>query len=314
MLTAITIACVGTSVAWGQSHRNAAANQVPRTAWGDPDLQGTYTNDNEFGIPFERPERFAARAESELSPQELADYLQEQRTQRRPPDPDDPFLEFTDPQNSRAWLLSDPPDGKFPAQTAEAIRRRGTRQEAARRQAPRGEADSYTDRSQAERCLGGLLPFPMRPGREGNVYQIIQGPGVVAIRYERLDITRVIVLDGRPHVARELNTYLGDARGHWEGNALVIDTLYSDKAYEGYPGITSGTLRTTERFTPTESGALEFQITYVDSAAWVSPFTWGLRLTPAPSKQVLEYACHEGNYGLRNILSAARAAERAAKK
>lgn len=313
-MIAITMACVGSSHVWGQSPRTEAVKQVPRTLWGDPDLQGTYTNDDEFGIPFERPERFAGRSQSELSPQELVDYLHEQRTQRRPPDPDDPFLEFTDPQNSRAWLLSDPPDGKFPAQTAEAIRRREARQEAVRRQAPRGDADSYTDRSQAERCLGGLLPFPMRPGREGNVYQIIQGPGVVAIRYERLHMTRVIVLDGRPHVARELNTYLGDARGHWEGNALVIDTVYSARAYEGYPGIASGTLRTTERFTPTGSGALAFQITYVDSDAWVSPFTWGLRLTQAPLKEVLEYACHEGNYGLRHILSAARAAEKAANK
>jgi len=287
---------------------------VPRTPWGDPDLQGTYTNDDEFGIPFERPARFAGKTQSDVSDMELSDYLREQRTQRRPADPDDPFLEFTDPQNSRAWLITDPSDGKFPAQTSDALRRRAARQEAARREARRGDADSYTDRSQAERCIGGLLPFPMRPGREGNLYQIIQAAGVVAIRYERLGITRIVPLDQRPHVARELNTYVGDARGRWEGNALVIDTIYSDKTYEGYPGIVSGTLRTTERFALTGNGALEFAITYIDATAWVSPFTWGLRLTRNPSKEIFEYACHEGNYGLRNILSSARSAEAASAK
>ena len=282
---------------------------IPRTPWGDPDLQGTYTNDDEFGIPLERPARFEGKRHSDITVQELAEYLRAERQQRRPPNPDDPFLEFTDPRNSRAWLISDPADGKFPALTPDAVGRRAAATAAARA-SQRGDADSYEDRPRAERCFGALLPFPMRPGREGNVYEIVQAPGVVAIRYEVDHRTRVVFLDQRPLGNRALHTYLGDSQGRWDGNSLVVDTIYSDKAYTGYPGIWSGTLRTIERFTPNAEANLEFAITYIDPTTMVSPFTWGLRLTRTNTKQVLEYGCHEGNYGLRNILSGARAAEK----
>jgi hypothetical protein len=151
----------------------------------------------------------------------------------------------------------------------------------------------------------------MIPAIYGNAYQIHQGPGFVAIRYEMVNETRVIPLDGRPHVGSTIREYMGDARGHFEGNTLVIEaTNFKDQT--AYRGANPGTFRLIERFMPVAADTVEWSVTVDDSAAWTRPWTFAMNLAKKnASQQPFEYPCHEGNYGLRNILSAARAGEKA---
>ena len=142
----------------------------------------------------------------------------------------------------------------------------------------------------------------------GNVYDITQAPGVVAIRYEMINETRVIPLDGRPHVGPGMRSYMGDARGWFEGNTLVVETtnLTDKTAFLG----SSEDLRLVERFTPVSPHTLEWSVTVDDPATWTSPWTFAMNLTRSKSRP-LEFACHEGNYAMRNSLSGSRADERA---
>jgi hypothetical protein len=211
--------------------------------------------------------------------------------------------------NSRAWLVSDPPDGKVPPVTEEGRQRTAAR--TAARQG-RGPADSWLDRSLYDRCITRGVPGSMMPAIYGNSYRIEQGPGVVTITYEMLYETRVIPLDGRPHLPAGMRQYLGDARGRWEGNTLVVETTnFTDKVpYRG----SSEHLKVIERFTPIGPDTLEWSVTLDDPHTWARPWTFAMNLTHDESQPPFEYACHEGNYGLRNVLSAARAEEAAQKK
>jgi hypothetical protein len=147
----------------------------------------------------------------------------------------------------------------------------------------------------------------MMPAIYGNSYRILQGPGYVTITYEMLYETRVIPLDGRPHIHTVIRQYLGDARGRWDGNTLVIETTnFTDKVpYRG----SSDQLRMVERFTPLGPDTLEWSVTFDDPRTWARPWSFAMHLTNDESQPPFEYACHEGNYGLKNILSAARAEE-----
>jgi hypothetical protein len=207
--------------------------------------------------------------------------------------------------NSRAWLVVDPPDGKVPPQTPEAQQRAAARQ-AARK--GRGPADSWEDRSLYDRCITRGIPGSMMPAIYGNSYQIQQGPGVVTITYEMVHDTRVIPLDGRPHLASSVRQYVGDSRGRWEGHTLVVETTnFTDKTpYRG----SSDQLRMIERFTPLGPDTLEWSVTFDDPHTWAKPWTFAMNLTRDEGQPPFEYACHEGNYGLRNILAAARAEEK----
>ena len=149
----------------------------------------------------------------------------------------------------------------------------------------------------------------MMPAIYGSSYQIHQGPGYVAIRYEMIHETRVIPLDGRSHVGKGIRTYMGDARGHWDGNTLVVETT-NFKDQIAYRGADSRTLRLVERFKAVGPTAVEWSVTVDDPSTWTRPWTFAMALTKKDASQrPFEYACHEGNYGLRNILSAARAEE-----
>jgi hypothetical protein len=287
----------------------------PRTPWGDPDIAGAYNNSDESGIPFERPEEFAGRRldsfmQAEL--EKLTKQRQQQTIERAPglsefPGATSPMHWFENyfASNSRAWLVSDPPDGKVPPLTDEGRKRQADR--AAARKG-RGPADSWEDRSLYDRCITRGIPGSMMPAIYGNSYQIQQGPGFVTITYEMVHDTRVIPLDSRPHVSPTIRQYLGDARGHWDGNTLVVETTnFNDKApYRG----SSEHLKIVERFTPIGPDTLEWQITFDDPHTWARPWTFAMNLTHDESQPPFEYACHEGNYGLRNILSAARTEER----
>jgi hypothetical protein len=150
----------------------------------------------------------------------------------------------------------------------------------------------------------------MMPAIYGNAYDITQAPGMVAIRYEMIHETRLIPLDDTPRSG--LLTYMGDPRGRWDGNTLVIETT-NFKPQTAYRNGTS-TMRLVERLTPAAPGVIEWSMTVNDPDTWTRPWTFGMRLTADPDQRLFEYACHEGNYAMQNILSAARAEEAAAAK
>jgi hypothetical protein len=292
----------------------------PRTPWGDPEIAGVFTNSDESGIPFERPAEFEGRTVDSVSPAELADMVrqrQKQAVERAPtlsefPGATSPmhWFENYNAANSRAWLVSDPPDGKVPPTTAEGQARAAAR---ALARSAHGPADSWEERSNYDRCITRGIPGSMMPAIYGNSYQIHQGPGYVAIRYEMVNETRIIPLDGRPHLSEKVRKYLGDARGRWDGNTLVVETTnFTDRTpYRG----SSEYLKMTERFKPVGPDTVEWSVTFDDPHTWARPWTFAMNLTKVDdSQRPFEYACHEGNYGLRNILTAARAEEQAAKE
>ena len=289
-----------------------------RTAWGDPDLTGVYSNSDEAGIPFERPAQFEGRRLEDITSKELADLQQARQNatiERAVSASDDPeghpqlfWWETLNATNSRAWLVLDPPDGKIPPETSEARQRAAARAEA-RRRSGHGPADAPEDRSLYDRCISRGLPGSMMPAIYGSSYQIVQGPGFVAIIYEMIHETRVIPLDARSHVGKSIRTYMGDARGHWDGNTLVVETT-NFKDQIAYRGASGDTLRLIERFKPMGPQTVEWSVTGDDPATWTRPWTFAMNLAKKdPSQRPFEYACHEGNYGLRNILSGARADE-----
>jgi len=299
---------------------SAQAPQVARTPWGDPDLQGTYTNKYEQGTPFERPAEFEGRRIEDISKEELAELLKERqdevllRTVLAGGDPAGNlggplhWQDFYDVQKgSRPWFVIDPPEGRIPPTTPEYRARQAARQ-AARR--GRGPADSWIDRSLYDRCITRGLPGSMMPVIYGNSYEIVQAPGVVAIRYEMVNEVRVIPLDGRPHVGGAIKGHMGDARGYFDGNALVIETTnFRDESV--YRGASPERLKLIERFTPVGNNKLEWRVTVDDPTTWTRTWTFAMPLTLNQDERIMEYACHEGNRAMANILSAARAEERA---
>jgi hypothetical protein len=300
--------------AWAQT------SAVPRTPWGDPDLQGTYTNKYEQGTPFERPEEFEGRRIEDIPASELADILKERqdlvllRTALAGGDPagnlGGPLHwqdQFDITKGSRPWFVVDPPDGRLPPQTPEARTRAAARQ-ATRR--GRGPADSWIDRSLYDRCITRGLPGSMMPAIYGNSYEIVQAPGYVAIRYEMVNEVRVIPVDGRTHAAPAIRGHMGDGRGRFEGDTLVVETTnFRDESV--YRGANPERLRLIERFKPIAGNRLEWSVTVDDPTTWTKPWTFSMPLTMNSDERIMEYACHEGNRAMANILSAARAEERA---
>ena len=294
----------------------------PRTPWGDPDLQGSYNNTNESGIPFERPSEFEGKRLEDVTPEELAKAieLRNQRKAKLAPTLGGaetgagPIHWFEDyhSRNSRAWLVIDPPDGKVPPMTGEG-RERAAEARARRRGGNGfdvGPFDGPEDLPLYDRCITRGVPGSMMPAIYGNAYQIVQGPGYVGICYEMVHEARIITLGDRPHVGG-INLYMGDARGHWEGDTLVVETtnFVEAAAFRG----ASAHLKLTERFKPVGPKTIEWSVTFDDSHTWARPWTFAMNLSRDETQPPFEYACHEGNYGLQNILSAARAADAAQK-
>jgi hypothetical protein len=285
-----------------------------RTPWGDPDLQGTFTNSNEYGTPLERPERFAGRRLEDLTEAErLADRLTaRQRMIAALPGgdvrgPDDWWLPLLNlEKRSQPWSIVDPPDGQVPALTPEAERRR---QVAGRVRSSfvGGPFDGPEDFGLLERCISRSVPGSMLPVMYGNTYEFFQTPGYVVITYEIVHEARVIPLDGRPHVGRGLRQHMGDARGRFEGESLVVETTNFTPA-AAYRGANAATLRVTERFKRLARDRMAWTATIDDPSTWTRPWTIAMPLV-ADRHGVMPYECHEGNYGLKNILSAARAEE-----
>jgi hypothetical protein len=301
----------------------ARAWTPPRTPWGEPDLQGTYSN--RTITPFERPANVAGR--EFFTPEEVS--ALEKRAQESSGDAE--RKRGTDADVSRAYndfwwdrgtkvtttrtsLVIDPPDGRVPPQTEDAKKRAA---EESKRPAFRGGgangrgADSWLDRSLFERCITRGLPGAMSPSAYNNNYRISQSPGYVAIEIEMLGGTRVIPTDGRPHITQTLRQWMGNSVGHWEGDTLVVETTnFTDKVL--YRGAAEN-LNLVERFTRVGAGEIDYRVTITDPTTFTRPWTLAIPFVNT-GEDMFEYACHEGNYGMVGILSGAREEERLAEK
>jgi hypothetical protein len=287
---------------------------VPKTPWGEPDLQGVWTSDGEAGVPFERPSQFANK--EVLEGAELEQVLEQRDEQKAEAAPifggetgagPTHWYENWAGKSARTSLVIDPPDGRVPALTPEARQRQ---QSAAAARRGRGAADSWEDRSLYDRCITRGMPAVMFPTIYNNNSRIVQGPGFVAITYEMIHETRVIPTDNRPFTTDGVRQYMGDARAHWEGDTLVVESknFNSKVNYRG----ASDTLHLVERFERSGDKVLRYTVTVDDPHTFTRPWTAALNLTP--TSELYEYGCHEGNYAMRNILSAARAEEKKASR
>ena len=293
----------------------AAAGQsfkTPRTPWGDPDLQGTWANNNEYATPLERPARFEGRRLEDITAAEMASIRQAAEQEAiaglapGPRGPDYWWLENLDlSRRGQAWSIVDPPEGRIPPLTA-AARARGAGPP--RTSFMGGPFNSVADLGLLERCITRSVPGSMIPVMYGNNYQIVQTPGFVVITYELIHEARVIPLDGRAHVGQGVRMHMGDPRGRWEGDTLVVETTNFTKA-AAYRGADPATLRVIERFRRVDADTIAWTATIDDPATWTQPWTIAMPLVRDP-QPLLPFECHEHNYGLANILKAARAADR----
>lgn len=284
---------------------------APKTPWGDPDVSGTWSTDDLRGLPTQRPDEFAGRAE--LSDEEFAKRVDaNNQTRTRELNRVGAFRNDVGTRTFRQTsLVVEPADGRIPPMTPEA-QARGAAVAAARQSAP----SSWLDRSFYDRCITRGVLGSIMPVIYGNGNMIFQAPGYVTITYEMVHDTRIIPLDGRAHVGKNIRQYLGDARGHWEGNTLVVETTNFLGNTTGAGGNGGGTgtsdaLRLTERFTRVAGDVLNYEATIDDPKTYTRPWKLLLPLTSNPGYQVLPYECHEGNLALSNILSAARSEQRA---
>ena len=306
LMTALVAAAVATPSAVHSAQVEARRSRTaPRTPWGAPDLQGIWTSDDARSVPLQRPGQFGER--QLLTDEEFAERTK--RDDETRVDTRSAAGTFVGEVGSRTLrqtsLVVDPPDGRVPAVTPEA-QRKAADIAVLRSRLP----VSWEDRSISDRCIT-RGPLAALPTLYGNGLRIVQNPGWVAINYEMIHETRVIPLDGRPHISQTIRQYLGDARGHWEGDTLVIETTnFTDKTTVGATA-TSEALRLVERLTRVGADALNYEATIDDSRTWTKPWSVVVPLTTQSGYEIFPYECHEGNYALRNILSAARHEERA---
>lgn len=289
----------------------------PRTPWGDPDLQGVWNTDNNFSVPLERPPEFADKefldgTDLEQALASRARLIEAIATGGEVGAGPEHWYENLNARSQRSSLIIDPPNGRLPAFVPE-YRVRVAAADDARK--GRGPADSYVDRSLWDRCITVGLPFVMFPTGYNNNVQIIQAPGYVTITHEMIHDTRIVPLDGRPHISSAIRHYMGDSRGHWEGDTLVIEVTNFHPNITTYHPMTSfrgsgASLRLIERYTRSGPDEMRYEVTVDDPETFERPYTAVLDMVAGEA--IYEYACHEGNLAMANILSAARAEERAA--
>ncbi len=282
----------------------------PKTPWGDPDISGVWTSDAALGIPRERDAKYNGRPF--LTDQEYNDARKADEQRRIAGE--NAIGAF---RNDGAWktksyrqtsLVIEPEDGRTPAFTEKALERSAPRD---RGSFGEGPFDSPLDFTLYDRCITRGIVGSVMPVVYGNGNRIIQAPGEVIISYEMVHDTRVIYTDGRPHVGSKIRQYLGDSRGHWEGNTLVIETTnFTDQTSIGGGngnGLRHSTdMKITERLTRTDKDELRYEVHIDDPKTYVKPFTISLPLTSPPGYVLLPYECHEGDYMLPNTLSAER--------
>jgi len=301
----------------------------PKTPWGDPDLQGVWPGN--MGVPMQRNAALGER--TALTDDEFAKKQEQAKKQAQADSestaasdtkvgigPPSYWTERGKPTRQTS-LIIDPPNGRLPPLTPEAEKYR--KEARGGKGLPgewRGAADSWEDLNIYYRCITRGLLGSVIPVVYNNGNQILQAPGYVVFRNEMIHESRVIPLDGRPHAGPDIRMYMGDSRGHWEGNTLVVETTnFTDKdaigsngaGYPGDPGYHSDQLKVIERFTRTGPKNLDYRITVIDAKTWIRPWTILLELQKDDNYQILEYACHEGNYAMGDILSGARTVEAA---
>jgi hypothetical protein len=295
----------------------------PRMPWGDPDLQGTYTNKYELNTPFERPKEFEGRRIDDVKVAELTEIVKQRQAQAvYRPDGPQAFTPFRDVfeigRGSRPWLVIDPLDGHIPPLRPEAADRATPADASMFAVNERwpvtgsiagGPFDGPEDFSLYDRCVTRGLPGAMVPHVQGNSYQIVQAPGVVAIRYELIHDTRIIPLEPAPHVGSAIRLDMGDARGHWERDTLVVETR-NFKERSAYRNASAATLRIVERFTRMAPDRIDWAVTVEDPTTWTRSWTFMVPLTANDGERIFEVACHEGNFAVEHMLEAARAGEK----
>ena len=288
----------------------AAAQGPERTPWGDPDLQGVWTN--RTTTPLERPSEFEGRAV--LSHEERAEIdAQAEAARDRPPPPGqtggyNSFWLDRGVRNNQTSLIVDPPDGRYPARTERV--RESDAAFAALRDGTRFE--TWQDLNLYDRCLTRGMPGAMIPGFYNHNYQILQTPDYVVVLVEMIHDARIIPLDGRAHLSPQIGQWMGDSRARWEGDTLVVETTNltprGDQRVRYLVHAGSEQASVVERFTRVDADRIDYSFKVTDPATYESPWTAEIPMVPLGG-EIFEYACHEGNYGLVNILAGARAAE-----
>ena len=333
LLAGLALTSIGASAQELPALRPADGFVQPKTPWGDPDIQGFWPGVDMQGVPLQRPARFGAR--SVLTEEEFAARGREIKAEEeslvaeidvftadvttpcviRCPTSPQPHWQETGKPSRQASLIIDPLDGRQPPLSPEGQARQAGQQAEARKRQERlrgREADTYLDRSLYDRCitrgvLGSVLPTIYNNGNE-----IVQAPGYIVIRNEMIHEARVVPLDGRAQLPAGMTSYMGDSRGRWDGNTLVVVTTN----FNGMTGVggngggrSSARLTITERFTMLDANTLQYTATVDDPGTWTRPWTLSFPWRREPLYGMFEYACHEGNYAMRNMLSASRAAE-----
>ena len=292
---------------WTPKRLVADSAELPRTPWGTPDFQGLWNNSTT--TPLER-----------LTAEEQA---QSRRAQQA-------VIEATGGTGAgwleqagrieRESLIIDPPDGRI-RMTEEGVQRLIERENA---RAGRGEADSWLDRNSWERCISRTLPTAMIPTLYNANYQIFQTPDHFVIMMEMIHEARIVPLDGRPPTSDNIRQWLGDARGYWDGDTLVVETMHFNARLDGGdyqpshvtptgPRGSGETLTVTERFTMVDANTIDYQITVEDPKTFALPYTAAIPMSRSAADVTLfEYACHEGNHAMVNLLNAGRADEQLA--
>jgi hypothetical protein len=315
--------------AFGQAAKTAPAVKswsLAKTPWGDPDLQGTWTSDDCIRTPMNRPANFGDKlyyTEQELSERQ-AQIVKQQETDQQEFVAQDQHVGTGPPSHwgerarrpcKQTSLVVDPPNGRMPELLPEAK----TRPFGQSAGVENPKADSWEDFDFYIRCISRGVTGSIYPVIYGNGQQIVQAPGYVTIMQEMVHEARVIPLDGRPHASANIRSYMGDPRGHWEGDTLVVETtnFLGNRNGVGPNGggtPTSDALKLTERYTPVGPNEMRYEVTVDDPKTFAQPFKIGFPLTQEPGYQNFEYACHEGNYAMFDSLSGARAKDKQAAK
>jgi hypothetical protein len=301
---------------------------APKTPWGDPDLQGVWNDST--STPLQRPGAIGTKdvlsdAEAAEFQEQLAGDLSRDRRDDRGTEADvgraynehwmdARHLKIT--ADRRTSLIVDPPDGRIPPLVPLPPEREKARaaRAAALARFNAGLPDSYKDATLPVRCIIRTDSPPYLPIVYNNDFHIFQSPGFVVIAPEMIHSARVIPLDGTPHLGKNLHQWLGDARGHWEGNTLVVETT-NFRTDDGvvFQGANPNTFRITERFTRVDAGTLNYEFTVEDPETWTKPWTAVIPWTKIdPKEQMYEYACHEDNYDIVHFLGGARARQKGA--
>jgi hypothetical protein len=322
--TAIAIASLGTVPILGQgasapplvitAYNGAAPEKpytAPKTPWGDPDLQGVWSSDDTQGIPMQRPQNISGLYQAD---EQWA--ARQKQTQQGIQNALNAIGTFRGDYARRSFrqtsLIVDPADGRTPAFTAAAEKRRAPRDRGTFGDGPFDTPEDFTlyDRCITRGIVGSVLRVVY-----GNGNRIVQAPGMVAISYEMIHDTRILYTDGRPHMNQAIRQYLGDSRARWVGDELVVETTnLTDKTSIGLNGNGlrhSDKMKITERFKRVAGDVIQYQITIDDPVTYASPWTISLPLTPLEGDVLLPYECHEGNLAIMQSLSAERAEDRA---